>query len=110
MRPVLIDTDILSYYLKGNKIVFEHFQDYLSHYDTINISVITYYEILSGLIFKDAIGQLRSFENFCTVVTIINLTKDSIKKSADIYSVQRKKGQAIDDIDILIAGTAMSTG
>ena len=108
MKPALIDTDILSYFLKGNEKVFINFQEYLKHFDNINISIITYYEIISGLTFKKATKQLDIFENFCSTAFILNITKDSIKKSAEIYSNQRIKGEAIDDIDILIAGIALS--
>lgn len=108
MKPVLVDTDILSYFLKGNEKVFLRFQEYLRDFDHINISIITYYEIASGLTFKSAEKQLRIFEEFCSSSAIINLSKDSIKMSAEIYANQRKKGEAVDDIDILIAGIAIS--
>jgi len=108
MKPVLIDTDIISYFLKGNEKVFLKFQEYLKDYDRINISIITYYEIVSGLTFKNAEKQLQIFEEFCFTSTIINLSVDSIKISAEIYANQRKKGEAVDDIDILIAGIAIS--
>lgn len=99
MKPVLVDTDILSYFLKGNEKVFLRFQEYLKDFDHINISIITYYEIASGLTFKSAEKQLRIFEEFCSSSAIINLSKDSIKMSAEIYANQRKKGEAVDDID-----------
>ena len=108
MKPVLIDTDIISYFLKGNDKVFLRFQEYLKDFDRINISIITYYEIISGLTFKNAEKQLQIFEEFCSTATIINLSKDSIKVAAEIYANQRKKGESVDDIDILIAGIAIS--
>lgn len=76
----------------------------------ITISIITYYEILSGLNFKNAEKQLEVFERFCKGVRILNLTEDSIKFSARIFSEQRKSGQVVDDIDILIAGIALANG
>jgi len=42
MNRVLIDTDVLSYYFKGDKIVVENFEKYLEYYDLIEISLITY--------------------------------------------------------------------
>ena len=108
MKPVIIDTDIISYFLKGNDKVFLRFQEYLKDFDRINISIITYYEIISGLTFKNAEKQLQIFEEFCSTATIINLSKDSIKVAAEIYANQRKKGKSVDDIDILIAGIAIS--
>ncbi|WP_162419612.1 type II toxin-antitoxin system VapC family toxin [Cyclobacterium roseum] len=108
MKPALIDTDIVSYFLKGNDKVYLKFQEYLKQFESINISIITYYEIVSGLTFKNATKQLLIFEKFCSNATLLHLTKDSIRKSAVIYSEQRVKGETIDDIDILIAGIAIS--
>jgi len=108
MKQVLIDTDIISYFLKGNEKVFLKIQEYLKDFDRINISIITYYEIVSGLTFKNAEKQLQIFEEFCSTSTIIYLSINSIKMSAEIYANQRKKWEAVDDIDILIAGIAIS--
>lgn len=49
MNRALIDTDILSYYFKGDAKVVANFQKYLAKYEIIEISLITYYEIMSGL-------------------------------------------------------------
>lgn len=54
MKQVLIDTDTLSFFFRGDENVIEHFKKYLKKFDKINISIITYYEILSGLKYKDA--------------------------------------------------------
>ncbi len=60
MNRALIDTDILSYYLKGDPDVRRNFEIYLDHYDIIEISLITYYEITSGLLSKNAFKQLMT--------------------------------------------------
>jgi hypothetical protein len=49
MRPVLIDTDILSHFFRNHTRVISHFREYLVNHDTISLSIITYYEVLSGL-------------------------------------------------------------
>ncbi len=110
MKPALVDTDIVSYFLRGNGKVFINFQEYLRNHEFITISIITYYEVLSGLNFKNAVNQLEVFERFCKNVRILNLSEESIKISARIYSEQRKSGQVVDDIDILIAGIALANG
>ncbi len=60
MKPALIDTDILSMFLKGNTKVKENFKNHLKSYNYINFSIITYYEILSGLKHKDANKKISS--------------------------------------------------
>lgn len=108
IKNVLIDTDILSYFFKGNKIVRDNFNYYLNHDKTLFISIITYYEILSGLYYNDSLKKLTIFENFIQFCNILPLTEKSIKISASIYSSLRKEGNPLDDIDILIAGVAIS--
>jgi tRNA(fMet)-specific endonuclease VapC len=106
MEQALIDTDILSMFLKGNRKVEQNFKEYLNQYTVINLSIITYYEILSGLEHRDAKKQMSSFMEFASQCNIIPLTSESTEISAKIYANLRKKGTPVDDIDILIAGVA----
>ncbi len=107
MNRVLIDTDILSYYFKGDKDVTENFDLYLQKNEIIEISVITYYEILGGLYARDAHNQLNVFKDFISENAVIPMTDNSASISADLYSKLRKSGKTVDDIDILIAGIAI---
>ena len=103
----LIDTDILSYYLKGDETVIKNFEIYLETYELIEISIITYYEIISGLQAKNALKQLEVFEDFSNDNLVIPLTENSCKISGEIYSILSHKGEIVDDIDLLIAGIAI---
>jgi len=49
VRPALIDTDIISMFLRGHRNVTGRFEAYLSEYGMIHFSILTYYEIVSGL-------------------------------------------------------------
>ncbi|MBC8181085.1 type II toxin-antitoxin system VapC family toxin [candidate division KSB1 bacterium] len=108
MKQVLIDTDIISYFLRNQRNVVNRFKKYLDEFKRINFSIITYYEIISGLKYKDAQKQLNAFLEFADYNSIMPVTKDSIEISANIYADLRKKGNLIDEIDILIAGIALS--
>ncbi len=44
MKPALIDTDILSEFFRGNSKVIKNADKYLQKYDTISLSIITYYK------------------------------------------------------------------
>lgn len=107
MNRALIDTDILSYYFKGDPIVVENFQKYLAEFEIIEISLITYYEIMSGLLYKNALKQLEIFNDFVSENFVIAATEESCKISSAIYSKLRTNGELIDDIDLLIAGIAI---
>ena len=108
MKPVLVDTDILSMFFRNNHNVVSNFREYLKQYEKINLSIITYYEVLSGLKHRDALRQLNSFEEFVKQNAVLPLTEHSATISSDLYAGLRKAGKPIDDIDILIAGVALS--
>ena len=107
MNRALIDTDILSYFFKGDPSVIRHFEAYLSHYDIIEFSIITWYEITSGLMAKNSRKQMLVFEKFASENFILPVTEKSARISAEIYSTLKKSGKLVDDIDLLIAGIAL---
>jgi len=107
MTRALIDTDIISYFFKGDPDVIRNFKIYLKHFDLIEISLITYYEVIGGLLSKNALKQLAVFEDFVSENVVLPLTEKSVKISAELYSTLRQSGMLIDDIDLLIAGVAI---
>ncbi len=107
MKRALIDTDILSYYFKGNPKVIGYFDTYLGIFDSIEICIITYYEITSGLLAKNATNQLQVFERFVNENKVIPLSEKSAKISAELYATLRQSGNIVDDVDLLIAGVAI---
>jgi tRNA(fMet)-specific endonuclease VapC len=108
MKPCLLDTDILSLFFRNHPQVVENCNLYLQEYEQLSFSLITYYEIFSGLKHRDASKQLEKFLAFSKVNRIIPLTEESVKASAVIYAELRKKGTPVDDIDLLIAGVAIA--
>ena len=104
MKESLIDTDILSYYFRNDLNVVENVQVYLQEHSKLNISIITYYEILAGLEYKKAYRKLIEFESFIKKNRIIQLSYKSIKISAIKYGELRRKGVEIGTSDLLIAG------
>jgi predicted nucleic acid-binding protein len=110
MKPALVDTDILSEFLRGTPKVVENAEKYLQTYDAINFSIITFYEILNGLLYKDAKKQLKKFTDFADLNKILPLTISATKKAAEIYADLKKQGQPIGHTDCLIAGIALTNG
>lgn len=110
MKASLIDTNILSNFFRGHPRVVSRFEEYLNEYETFNVSVITYYEIASGLKHRDAHNQLEKFQKFISQNTLLPLTPKAVDIAAEWYAELRKKGRPIDDIDLLIAGTALACG
>ncbi len=110
VKASLVDTNILSLFFRGHSQVVDRFRVYLDEYDAINLSIITYYEIVSGLKHRDAHKQLEQFLEFASQNTILPITQEAADIAAELYADLRKKGQSIDDIDLLIAGIAMANG
>jgi tRNA(fMet)-specific endonuclease VapC len=60
MAKVLLDTDILSEYLKGHdETVARHAAAYAQQYRVFTVTSVTVYEIVYGLELKSAISQLK---------------------------------------------------
>jgi len=102
----LIDTDIIIYSLKGNPVV----QKWMLDNQTIPkfISVITYGELLYG-----AKKSSHTEKNSATVsriaelFPIIDVSKGIIEVFGDIKVKLERSGNRIDDMDLLIAATAI---
>ncbi len=78
--------------------------------DFISVSIITYYEIFNGLLYKDAKKQMERFEQFIELNQVIPLTIRTVKICVAIQAAFTKKGTEIEHTDTLIAGVAMARG
>lgn len=107
MRRVMLDTDTISYFFRGNSSVLMNMGNYLQEYDFVNISVITYYEVLNGLYYRDAKKQLQRFVQFIKKQKVLPLTKISANIAAKTVADLKKTGKIIDHNDILIASIAI---
>ncbi len=110
MKPALIDTNIVSMFLRGHSRVKDRFAEYVEEHGKVNFSIITVYEALSGLKHRDAKKQMTAFKALVDASEIWPLTEQSVEVSAEMYSTPRKNGQTVDDIDLLIAGIAAANG
>jgi predicted nucleic acid-binding protein len=105
----MLDTDILSEFLRGNLKVIAKMEEYINEYGFISLSIITYYEILNGLLYKDAKKQLSKFEEFVALNNVIPLNLRMAKAAATIQAELRKKGTEIGHTDTLIAGISITS-
>jgi tRNA(fMet)-specific endonuclease VapC len=107
MKQAIIDTDTLSYFFRNHPIVVAKLDGYLREHGGLYLSVVTYYEVLNGLYYKDAKKQLKGFLEFFRLNKILPLTEDCAQSGAKIYADLRKQGQIIGHNDVLIAATAI---
>lgn len=114
MKPILLDTDILSFFFRNRKAheqqATQQINDYLKANRTFSISIITYYELLNGLYFADTEERTNEIDEFLRTQTILPISKEIAKKAAQIYATLKKEGNSIAHNDILIAATAIVEG
>jgi tRNA(fMet)-specific endonuclease VapC len=103
----LIDTDILIYSLKGHEIVQKRFLE--NEKIPKSISVVSYGELLYG-----AKKSTNCEKNLAVVYRIkelfpiIDVDKAVMETFSDLKVKMRKTGTIIDDMDLLIAATALT--
>lgn len=110
MRRTLLDTDTLTYFLKGNPVVVVRAAQYMEQYGELNTSLITQYELLHGLFYKDARTQLPRVELLLSRHRVLPLTNESVRLSAAIYADMKRRGTPLAHTDVLIAGVALANG
>lgn len=107
MKQALLDSDTISFFFRGTPKVVEKTDQYLNKHGFINISVISYYEIMNGLYYKDAQKQMSRFQEFVKLNHVIPLTTETANRAAKIYSDLRKTGKVIGHNDVMIAAIAI---
>jgi len=105
-----LDTNIISFIIKGNEAVRERYFDVVSKGVHCVIPLMVYYEVKRGLKANNAGNRLRSFESICSVLGIVNLTSADMDVAADIYAEHKALGKPIDDGDLLIAAQCINNG
>ena len=103
----LIDTDILIYSIKGHERVNERFQIYKN--DPKSISVITYGELVFGAKKSSKIEKnLARVRRISELFPIIDVTSAVMETYGEYKALLSKNGILIDDMDLLIASTAIT--
>jgi tRNA(fMet)-specific endonuclease VapC len=109
-RPVLLDTDILSATMRQHPQATQRARFYLLDHHRFTFSVITRYEVLRGLLAKQAVRQQHAFEQLCALSEVLPVSEEVARQAAVIYADLHLRGALIGDADILIAATALVHG
>jgi tRNA(fMet)-specific endonuclease VapC len=105
-----LDTNIISYWLKGLYNLEKKLEIEFDHENSIVIPPITYYEILRGLYAVNSKNKLRYFELMCNRLGQGSMEKADWIKTAELYARCRKTGQTMEESDLLQAGFCMQHG
>ena len=100
-----LDANIISYLLDRRLDVQRKMKELAAKDDMITFFIppVAYYEVLRGLLYKDAKNKLRMFQQFCIRYDVGRMDWDCWNMAAGIYARLRKMGKLIEDADIQIA-------
>ncbi len=111
MRKALIDTDIISEFLKGrDRRVVENALTYLESFDRLSYSSVTLYEIVRGLDEKGSARQVEKALDWLKANEEIVPTSEDYLKAAQVKAQARRKGRTVELPDCLIACSAARLG
>lgn len=112
MKPSRLDTNVLTAYLKRELDVVEHVERHLDEVGRPSVRIISDYELLRGLKELDRNREQRvaEFEDLVSRLHLRILTRRVIRVASDLYVELRRRGEPLEDADILIAATALAHG
>ncbi|MHA1670805.1 MAG: PIN domain-containing protein [Promethearchaeota archaeon] len=116
---VLIDTNIIIGFLKEDELIVKRIKEYINNKTPIFTSTISIYETYTGIIANlylkggrpSKVPELLAvYDKFLLKCGILNFTRESAEKAADIYAQSQGKGITIKEKDCQIAGIALAHG
>ncbi|SRR5581483_2740478 len=108
MAKVLLDTDILSEYLKGHdRNVTRRAADYAREQGVFTFTSVTVHEIVFGLELKNAASQLRKVLAWLNQNEEVTPTAEDYVQAATTKAAARKRGSTVELADCLIAAVAV---
>jgi len=103
MSVYALDSNIVSFYLRGNHTVIGNIEKAIGEEHSIVITPIAYYEVKRGLLLIDATKQIKKFEDFCSLFPVGKFSDYLLEDAITIYVQERKEKRNTEDADIFIA-------
>jgi predicted nucleic acid-binding protein len=108
MAKSILDTDILSEYLKGHDAtVISHARRYAKEHSVFTFTSVTVHEIVYGLELKSASSQLKRAAAWLNQNEEITPTSADYLTAATLKATAGKNGSALELPDCLIAAVAI---
>ena len=104
---MVLDTDTISYYLRGSESVKEKFLEY--QYELAS-TTINYAELMYGLKKRDNKKYLPKVELIFNNIKIYDFDKKSATVFSTIKANMQNKGIIVADMDLMIASIALANG
>ena len=105
----VIDTDILSYFLKNYPQVVRQFE--AVDPDEVATTIVNYTELLFGAYKSAKVEQkLATIKAFLDTLTMINFDKRSAEMFAQLKANLQQHGTIVADMDLMIASISVTNG
>ncbi len=102
---MILDTDTISYYLRGDKSVQKKF---LTHRHELASTAINYSELIFGLKQKDNKNLFPKVELMFDNINVYSFDKKSAMVFGHLKSLLAKNGKIVADMDLMIASIAIA--
>jgi tRNA(fMet)-specific endonuclease VapC len=106
MNRYLLDTDVISFYLRGQVSVVQRVMQYLQYHPQLELSVMSYYELRRGLVQIGATWRLQALETFIAQCRVWEVSAEIAREASLIAGNLTAAGNRLDDADVLIGATA----
>ncbi len=102
---MILDTDTISYYLRGDKNVRKKF---LAHYYELASTTINYSELIFGLKRRDNKNLLPKVELIFDNIKLYDFDKNAARVFGVLKALLGKNGTTVADMDLMIASIAIA--
>jgi predicted nucleic acid-binding protein len=103
MSKYALDSNIVTYYLKGDANIIERIADETDRGNTFVIPPIVFFEIKRWLLTINSKKKLLVFESMEAYSGIGSIDKADLELSSSIYAALQKNGITLSDNDVIIA-------
>lgn len=97
-----LDTDILIEYFRGNDKIKQKINN-LPDSGSIGVTWLSFYEFFKGIFVSGKLEEEKFLQKLFDTCLILESSYESSKIGGEIYAALKKKGELINDADILIA-------
>ena len=111
MPLAILDTDILSeLYRAKNEIVVRRAAEYVARHNTLVLSVVSMFEILSGWHRVNRGDKVRAFSAWLNAAEVLHVDTECAALAGEIDGALARAGRPVGVADVLIAATAIRFG
>jgi tRNA(fMet)-specific endonuclease VapC len=99
-----LDTDILIEYFRGSSALKKRIET-LREEDSVGFTWLTIYEFFKGIFISGKLQEEAFLKGLAKTCTFLETSYEAARIGGEIYATLKKRGELINDADILIAST-----